>query len=124
MFIDNTVFFKKQNQIFIQFPHEIVTNKNNKEIATILKNLSSLGYTLDKIIINALKTMDKYEVITLGEQIINLVKEALGAHIIYEPMYPNFPKQVMEASDADIIFSLDQGITPYDINNICANFLK
>ncbi|MGV7535281.1 hypothetical protein PJM52_29030, partial [Mycobacterium kansasii] len=81
-----------------------------------------------------------------------------GGHVYFNPLYPNFPQQVMEASDAelymnsllyyisggelfpeyekeargefvdnpkdaDTVFSVDKGITPFDTDVIMAQYL-
>ena len=36
------------------------------------------------------------------EQVVPVLKKMTGAHRTFRPMYPNFPKQVMEASDLEL----------------------
>ena len=68
----------------------------------MLKNIESLGFTLSKEVFDILKT---YSISDIGDfyyKIIYDLKKFVGAHVIYEPMYPNFPKQVMHTSKAEL----------------------
>lgn len=65
-------------------------------------NLSSLGYTLSKEALLAISSINETQAFDFCKQIIAILKKSVGAHRNYNPMYPNFPKQVMEASDFEL----------------------
>lgn len=78
-----------------------VAEKNAVDGGTVvafLEELRNLGYWVnDEAYEAALKT----DAGTLAA-IIDAAKKAKGADVNYEPMYPNFPKQVAEASDLEL----------------------
>lgn len=71
-------------------------------VATLLKNLERLGCTCSPRLLARLQTLSERELaITYGALVAGL-RELKGAHVAWEPMYPNFPQQVMDASDAEL----------------------
>ena len=74
-------------------------------LATMLKNLQSLGYTLSGEVLDALGTHQRENQIIIYDQIIKILRKLVGADKKYAPMYPNFPRQVMEASDAELFLN-------------------
>lgn len=96
------------NQIYLRRKNKLILNKGNEPtphlhyIATILANFESLGYTLSKPIIDTLYTYSKDQLNEFYLSTIHSLKKLLGANRAYKPMYPNFPQQVMEASDAEL----------------------
>lgn len=100
------------NEIFIRRKQKILLdNSNNSDptieqyIATILKNLETLGFSLSLPIINILKTYSIEQLRTFYQQLIKHLKQSIGAHVQYKPMYPNFPKQVMDTDSAVLYFN-------------------
>src|SRR5271157_966465 len=71
-------------------------------IATFNLNLQELGYTLSPGVIKALEKTSGTAVKALAKDTLAALAEARGADVKYKPMYPNFPEQVMEASDAEL----------------------
>jgi len=99
---ENSVLLRRKNKLII------VPKKGELSIrilATILKNLEQLGYTLSKDIIDILKTYPVEEAQNFYEWTVQNLKVLVGANVSYKPMYPNFPKQVMEASDAELFIN-------------------
>lgn len=68
-------------------------------IASFIGNAFSLGYALNKNVYGKLLSdVDSATLIPL----LNTLKATRGAQYRYEPMYPNFPQQVLEASDLEL----------------------
>lgn len=116
MNIKNKIYFHKrlklildvnenEAQTIVENSKEVLHEKELKvhtHIATILKNLEAYGYTLSEEIIEILKNqqiefLEKWYVDTIDE-----IKETVGMRNEFKVMYPNFPKQVMEADDVEI----------------------
>lgn len=74
-------------------------------VATILKNLEGYGYTLAPDVIDVVKTLSRDSAAAFHSEVIGIVRKLKGADKKMEPMYPNFPKQVMEASDAELFLN-------------------
>lgn len=104
--------FDMNNEIFIRRRQKILlADGNNNDpaieryIATLLKNLEAVGFSLSLPIINILKTYSIEQLRNFYQQIITHLKQSVGAHVQYQPMYPNFPKQVMDADSAVLYFN-------------------
>ena len=101
----------EMNEIFIRRKHKMIREIRNIEpktisieiLATCLKNLESLGYTFsEKMIKDVLSTYIVDEIITFHDNMSQILAKLSGANKVYIPMYPNFPKQVMDASNAEL----------------------
>lgn len=71
-------------------------------LATALKNIESLGFTFSDTLIEKVKTLSPDAFVAFYQETVATLKEMVGAHVTFAPMYPNFPSQVMEMSDAEI----------------------
>ncbi len=74
-------------------------------IATVGTNLKSLGFGLSQNLIKRLLKCSTEQVTALFEEILPILRKMVGSHKRYKPMYPNFPQQVMEASEAELYFN-------------------
>jgi stress response protein SCP2 len=68
----------------------------------MLKNYESLGFTFSRTLQEVLLTKTKEELAAINDVILPALKERVGDSVKYRPMYPNFPQQVMDASDAEL----------------------
>ncbi|MNH98758.1 hypothetical protein D3C73_515050 [compost metagenome] len=71
-------------------------------MATAMKNIEYLGFTFSKQLIDVLRTMSVDEFVGIYHQLVEDLKSLIGANVIFRPMYPNFPQQVMMASEAEL----------------------
>ena len=71
-------------------------------VMTLNRNLESLGYTLAPAVLERLTTHPMDDVVALYHEIVPVLREMVGAHVRHRPMYPNFPKQVMEMDEAEL----------------------
>ncbi len=74
-------------------------------VATAAKNLQSLGFGLSRPLLERLSSLPRQVVVDWYRSIQPVLEKMVGAHRSFKPMYPNFPKQVMEASDAELYFN-------------------
>jgi|SaaInlStandDraft_4_1057021.scaffolds.fasta_scaffold10231_3 enamine deaminase RidA (YjgF/YER057c/UK114 family) len=107
--MNNTMFLRRQSKVCLPL-HATIRDQKPKydsiiAILTVLKNIESLGYTLSSDLLNVLQWYSVEGIRTFSTRLVNDLKMMLGADVKYEPMYPNFPKQVMEASDAELFFN-------------------
>ncbi|MAX35746.1 MAG: cytoplasmic protein [Gimesia sp.] len=77
----------------------------SEEIASAAKNVQSLGFGLSTPILECLSSLSSDELASWYSTILPILQKLVGAHRTFNPMYPNFPKQVMEASDAELYFN-------------------
>jgi hypothetical protein len=71
-------------------------------VATLNRNLMSLGFVMSQELTAALSSSTREEVEAISAEIIPVLKKMVSGHRKYKPMYPNFPRQVMEASDFEL----------------------
>jgi hypothetical protein len=71
-------------------------------VATVNKNLESLGFTLSRALFERLRTHSVEEVARLYKDIVPVLQRMVGAHRQFRPMYPDFPAQVMAAPDLEL----------------------
>ncbi len=74
-------------------------------IASFQKNIESLGFLLSVDVFEALKRMSSKQVDSFYKRLIKDLRAMVGAHRSFEPMYPNFPAQVMEMAEAELYFN-------------------
>ena len=96
----NTILLRRKNKLKIQQSWRVEERDtiSNNIVATFQKNLEGLGYTLGPSLIDELKGLDWEE---YWLDIKNALVELKGIRR-YEPLYPNFPKQVMSASEVEL----------------------
>ena len=73
-------------------------------ISTAAKNLQALGFGLSTPLLERLGTLSNDEIAEWYNNILPALREMVGDRS-FNPMYPNFPKQVMEASAAELYFN-------------------
>lgn len=71
-------------------------------LATAAKNIASLGFTFSPRLMQALGTLSREQFEEVYRQLLASLKVMVGAHVKYQPMYPDFPDQVMEADDVEL----------------------
>lgn len=71
-------------------------------LASALKNLESLGYTLSVTLIDRLRTLPSAEFVAFYRELVELLRQMVGASQPYRPFYRNFPAQVMAAPAAGL----------------------
>lgn len=103
----NSILLRRKNAVIVDTASNCNTSKNSTEsyVVTMMKNIESLGFVFSK---DLYETLLLLPVKALNEFYLELVPElkALkGASVEYNPMYPNFPKQVIEAEQLDLFFN-------------------
>ena len=73
-------------------------------LASFQKNLENLGFLLAEEVIDALKLLTPVQVGAFYQRLIKNLRAMVGAHREFKPMYPNFPSQVMELTEAELYF--------------------
>lgn len=71
-------------------------------VATFNRNLISLGFVCSQELSGTLAGLSEEALGSLYHQVVPILKKMTGAHRTFNPMYPNFPRQVMEASDLEL----------------------
>lgn len=71
-------------------------------LASAMKNIESLGFTLSKSLIEALSTQSESDFVAIYKELEAGLKKLVGANVIYKPMYSQFPEQVISMTDAEL----------------------
>jgi len=100
---------KKVNEIMLRRQNKLILEKSkpgNKldkaVLITILKNIEPIGYMLSSNVLKVLQTYSMDEIAVFYKDLAKELKILIGANKKWNPMYPNFPAQVMEASDVEL----------------------
>lgn len=100
----NEMLLRRKNKVTVKkndIKNEI-TNAEKAMVATMMKNVESLGFTFDKELFETLLTYSKTEIETIYLDLISKLKVLVGADKEYIPMYPNFPQQVADADSIEL----------------------
>jgi hypothetical protein len=77
-------------------------NVSVESIVAFARNIEKLGYLLSKNLFVAIQDFGSTEFNIWATNVITDIKELKGASFKFNPMYPNFPQQVAEASDVEL----------------------
>ena len=95
-------------EIYLTKSRKIIVHRDGKQqsslaaVATFNRNLISLGFVCSQELAGALAGLSEEALGSLYQQVVPILKTMTGAHRTFQPMYPNFPKQVMQALDLEL----------------------
>lgn len=98
------IFLRKRSSVLVEGPSGNY-EKNKAATLTLCKNLENLGYVLSKELFEVLASQTPLTIANFYKEVVPILQKIRGAHRKFEPMYPNFPKQVMEADDAELYWN-------------------
>lgn len=102
--IQKSLFELKQSVLVESFFEKINTSKlgpNKAEAFTLLLKCEQLGFSFDNELLNVVSNSKPEEMEVFFKWVKSQAKEAYKGSK-YEPMYPNFPKQVINASEVEL----------------------
>lgn len=96
-----------KNAIYIRRSLKVIVKSEenrlpNVYLATVLKNMESLGFTFSQPLMETVQMLSIDAFTSFYKELVKDLKEMVGAHVQFSPMYPNFPQQVMDMSYADL----------------------
>lgn len=100
----NEVLVRRQNKIICSCGSKKTPLKNGT-VMSFVANLMGYGFMPGDDLIDMVKTMNTYELERYANEVIPILRNVVGAHYDYKVMYPKFPQQVMEASEAELFFN-------------------
>lgn len=89
--MNNSFYLARKNKVLVS---SFYNGKNDNHVLALMVNISSLGYTFSLELKNALARMSLAEITTFSDTLIPQLKEMVGAHVIYKPLFVNFPEGV------------------------------
>lgn len=96
----NEILLRRKNKLIVEKGN--ARTPENQYLVTIMKNVENLGYTFSKELFEVLQTFTREELHKFYLELLPMLKERVGADVVYKPMYPNFPQSVMEADMIDL----------------------
>ncbi len=79
--------------------------KNDALATSLSAEMMQLGFVPTKRLYNILTTLSDDQLAELSAEMLPALKKAVGADVKHKPFYPNFPKQVMEASHLELFIN-------------------
>jgi hypothetical protein len=103
----NEILLRRKNQLVLENanPTYEQTDGEKAMVGAILKNVQSLGFTFARDVLEILFHYNREELESFYRDLIPELKKLVGADVQYNPMYPNFPQQVMEMSDVELFIN-------------------
>ena len=81
-----------------------INSEDSGTLGALIANVNKLGFLFTPELISSLMLKGNRHIRELSTWLIPELKELVGSRD-YSPMYPNFPKQVMEASDEELFIN-------------------
>ncbi|MBC8138848.1 MAG: TerD family protein [Fibrella sp.] len=94
--MNNAIYLRRRSKIVVPQGTNDAELLPLHYVATVVKNVEALGYGFTEDLIAACRALSLEQLVTLYQELVGDLKKLKGAHRAFQPMYPNFPKQVME----------------------------
>lgn len=96
---------KKLNSIYIPDVKVQEQNLNNPYVLSLNAEMMRLGFIMSKDLCTALHSLNDNDIQGFFKSTIKILKSLKGDDVKYKPMYPNFPKQVMDADYIELFLN-------------------
>lgn len=93
----NTLYLRRRRKVYVK---EGTDSLPLSHLAAFQKNIECLGFVLSEPLVDRLRTLSLDQLARFYKSLVKDLRELVGAHREFRPMYPNFPEQVMELSEA------------------------
>ncbi len=95
----NTIYLRRRRKVYLKEG----TNRLSRGFAAALqKNIESLGFAFSEQLLQRIQTLSIEKLDSFYKSLVKDLQEMAGAHRPFKPLYPNFPIQVMELSEAEL----------------------
>lgn len=74
-------------------------------LATLHKELEAIGYTTSATLDERLQTLERDAFASFFRNLLKSLREIKGANVDWRPLYPDFPDQVVNASEAELFWN-------------------
>ena len=102
----NKILLRRKNKVIITGRTSYNQDKTEQALMlSMIKNFEALGFSVSADLFGQMRLLSGVELKQFYKDVMPCLKEMVGADKTYLPMYPNFPQQVMEASDAELIIN-------------------
>lgn len=105
MTLVNKIAFNQLNAVVATSPVEVKNDAFNIKVISFVNEMHNFGFLITKELYQYLSSLDEATSVEVCQKVLSLAKESVGAHVAMKAFYPNFPRQVMEASDAELFIN-------------------
>ena len=105
MTLVNKIAFNQLNAVVATSPVEVKNDAFNIKVISFVNEMHNFGLLVTKELYQYLSSLDEATSVEVCQKVLSLAKESVGAHVAMKAFYPNFPRQVMEASDAELFIN-------------------
>lgn len=102
--MNQQIYIRRRSKVLLPERHE-ARSTPIQVVASLAKNIENLGFRLSIEVLEELTARAPAQVDAFYNDVVSTLRTLVGAHRRFEPLYPNFPKQVMEASEAVLYFT-------------------
>lgn len=102
------IMLSKRQKIVLEFIGSENTQnvgENARLALTLQANLEAYGYGFTIETLKGLSNASTEELTQFNKWFIPALEESVGAHRQYNPMYPNFPQQVFDATETELVMN-------------------
>ena len=99
------MYLHRRNKVVVPNVDKCLDRVPKAYIVTAMKNLEVYGYTFSQELVLALQDTTTEEFVDWYEKLQSNIVKLVGKKGSMIPMYPNFPKQVMEADEVELYFN-------------------
>lgn len=100
--LNNKIYLRRRYKVALPPTENAGEPLSVATVAAMNKNLEALGYGLSETLIAACRALSLDRLTALYGEIVAELRSGKGADKAFKPMYPNFPRQVMEMSRAQL----------------------
>lgn len=102
----NEILLRRKEQVYIEDEYTFDPEHSQRDrVLTMMKNLEPLGYVFSQELCELLSGLEQKILDTCYLELVDILKKQVGADKVYKPMYPNFPEEVMEKTDAELYWN-------------------
>lgn len=105
MTLVNKIAFNQLNAVVATSPVEVKNDAFNIKVISFVNEMHNFGFLVTKELYQYLSSLNEATSVEVCQKVLSLAKESVGAHVAMKAFYPNFPRQVMEASDAELFIN-------------------
>lgn len=101
----NELLLRRKNKVLVNtvtFYMNDSTERIKRMVVSAIKNFETYGFKPDKKTVEIMLGMPEDVLAEFYKTSVAAMKLVTGADKVYNPMYPNFPKQVMDADDIEL----------------------
>jgi len=101
----NKIAFNKLSAFVASVPVEVQSGAFSHKAITFVSEMQNFGFLVSKELYQYLSSLEEDMAVAAYKELLALVKDNVGRKVYSKAFYPNFPKQVMELSEAEIYFN-------------------